>query len=40
MPPEIFEGNAQTSTAIDIWAIGLMFYAMLYGTLPFYANSE
>ena len=40
MPPEIFEGNTNTSAAIDIWAIGLMFYAMLYGTLPFYASSE
>ena len=40
MPPECFEGPAQSSPAIDIWAIGLMFYAMLYGTLPFYGENE
>jgi len=40
MPPEVFEGNAVTSPAMDIWAIGLMFYAMLYGTLPFWGSNE
>lgn len=40
MPPECFDGNAQTSPALDIWAIGLMFYAMLYGTLPFWGENE
>jgi len=40
MPPECFEGPAVSSPALDIWAIGLMFYAMLYGTLPFYAENE
>ena len=40
MPPECFEGVAQTSPALDIWAIGLMFYAMLYGTLPFWGENE
>jgi hypothetical protein len=40
MPPECFEGNVSSSPALDIWAIGLMFYAMLYGTLPFYGATE
>ena len=40
MPPECFEGNVSSSPALDIWAIGLMFYAMLYGTLPFYGSTE
>ena len=40
MPPECFEGNVSTSPALDIWAIGLMFYAMIYGTLPFYGQTE
>ena len=25
---------------MDVWAIGLMFYATLYGHLPFWADSE
>ena len=41
MPPECFAGGAvNTTPALDVWAIGLMFYAMLYGTLPFYSESE
>jgi len=41
MPPECFGSTpAETTFAIDIWAIGIMFYAMLYGTLPFYNRNE
>ena len=41
MPPETLGSvAAETSPAIDVWAIGLMFYAMLYGTLPFFGNTE
>lgn len=41
MPPECFEGVVVESTpSIDVWAIGLMFYSLLYGTLPFYAEDE
>ena len=40
MPPEAFESAISTSPALDVWAIGLMFYAMLYGTLPFYSQDE
>lgn len=40
MPPECFEGPAVTSPALDVWAIGLMFYAMLYGQLPFWGETE
>jgi serine/threonine protein kinase len=40
MPPEAFEGNLNTAPSLDVWAIGLMFYAMLYGTLPFYSQDE
>jgi serine/threonine protein kinase len=29
-----------SSPKLDVWAIGLMFYAMMYGTLPFYSNDE
>jgi len=40
MPPECFEGSVSSAPTLDIWAIGLMFYAMLYGTLPFYGQTE
>lgn len=40
MPPESFKPGCETSTAIDVWAIGVMQYAMLYGCLPFYGETE
>ena len=36
MAPECLEKQmAETTPAIDVWAIGIMFYAMLFGELPF-----
>ena len=29
-----------TSPAIDVWAIGIMFYTMIFGELPFYSSNE
>lgn len=41
MAPECLEKvAADTTPAIDVWAIGIMFYAMIYGTLPFHAPNE
>lgn len=41
MAPECLERVAATSSpAIDVWAIGVMYYAMIFGTLPFSANDE
>lgn len=41
MPPETLMGTAvESAPSIDVWAIGIMFYAMLYGTLPFYGDDE
>lgn len=41
MAPETLERHAaDTTPAIDVWAIGVMFYAMIYGTLPFMADNE
>ena len=41
MAPECLERiAADTAPGIDVWAIGVMFYAMLFGTLPFRAEKE
>lgn len=32
--------NADTSPSIDVWAIGIMYYAILFGHLPFWGDSE
>ena len=41
MPPECFESEpAMSAPSLDVWAIGLMFYAMLFGTLPFNASTD
>ena len=40
MAPECLGGNAMTSPAIDVWAIGIMFYTMIFGELPFYSSNE
>ena len=41
MAPECLEKvAAETSPAIDVWAIGVMFYAMLFGELPFDKSAE
>lgn len=37
---QVLKASAETSTAIDVWAIGMMFYGMLYGTLPFFGETE
>lgn len=36
MAPECLERvAADTTPAIDVWAIGIMLYALIYGSLPF-----
>jgi serine/threonine protein kinase len=41
MAPECLEKTAaETNPAIDVWAIGIMLYAMLYGELPFSSSNE
>ena len=37
---QTLRSSAETSPAIDVWAIGVMFYAMLYGHLPFWGETE
>ena len=39
MPPEILSGqDLRSSSAIDVWALGILTYQLFTGTLPF--NSE
>ena len=41
MAPECLESKlAETTPAIDVWAMGIMFYSMIYGCLPFYNTNE
>ena len=41
MAPECLDKvAAATSPSIDVWAIGVMFYAMLFGELPFDCADE
>ena len=41
MAPECLEKHAaETTPAIDVWAIGVMFYAMVFGELPFSSRNE
>lgn len=40
MPPESFKQGTETSPAIDVWAIGVMHYAMLYAKLPYLGDTE
>ena len=40
MAPECFAGKCPTAPSIDVWAIGVMFYAMMCGSLPFYDSKE
>ena len=41
MAPELLQGQqVAASPGLDTWSIGMMWYAMLYGTLPFFADKE
>ena len=41
MAPECLESkHADTTPAIDVWAMGIMFYSMIYGCLPYYNTNE
>lgn len=41
MSPEVLSGNEKgNSPAVDVWAIGCIFYYMLYGKLPFIGKTS
>eukprot|EP00002_Diphylleia_rotans_P039718 TRINITY_DN927_c0_g2_i1.p1 TRINITY_DN927_c0_g2~~TRINITY_DN927_c0_g2_i1.p1 ORF type:complete len:601 (-),score=145.89 TRINITY_DN927_c0_g2_i1:609-2411(-) len=37
--PELFQGKTGITAALDIWSIGVIIYALLYGKLPFNAEN-
>lgn len=39
MAPEIFAGKAYSSK-VDVWALGVLFYAMLTGVTPFTGKNK
>mmetsp|Transcript_83059 Transcript_83059/g.131045 ORF Transcript_83059/g.131045 Transcript_83059/m.131045 type:complete len:712 (-) Transcript_83059:106-2241(-) len=40
MAPEIVKGEAYSGFATDVWALGVVVFALLAGTLPFVARTE
>ena len=42
MSPEVAKSNdtGPYTSAVDIWAVGIIAYEMLFGTLPFLAETE
>ena len=39
MSPEMIGRKAYNSKS-DIWSLGIIYYQMIFGTLPFYGNSD
>lgn len=38
IPPEVLEGKQPYSYEVDIWALGVIMYTLLYGVCPFQTN--
>ena len=36
--PEILRNKGYEGFAVDVWSVGVVLYAMIYGTVPFKAN--
>jgi MAP/microtubule affinity-regulating kinase len=35
MSPELLQGQAQSSPAIDVWSLGIILYGLIFGEVPF-----
>jgi serine/threonine protein kinase len=40
MPPEVLIGFNESSPKIDVWALGIMLYALIMGTFPFKSSNK
>ena len=40
MAPEVLQGHTHSTPKIDIWSLGLMLHAMVFGFLPLNANER
>ena len=40
MPPEVLIGFNESTPKIDIWAIGIMLYALMMGNFPFRSSNK
>ena len=39
MPPEVLNSYASAAPSMDIWALGVILYRMIFGIYPFEGNS-
>jgi serine/threonine protein kinase len=40
MPPEVLIGYTESTPKIDVWALGIMLYAMMMGNYPFRSSNK
>jgi MAP/microtubule affinity-regulating kinase len=40
MAPEILTGSSKVTPLVDVWAMGVILYGMLFGALPFLGNTN
>ena len=40
MPPEVLIGHNESTTKIDVWAMGIMLHALIVGHFPFRSSNK